>query len=264
VKSCKVHARGCSSAATAPSISLSRAPAGQTMDPSHVPHPIRFSGRRPPTPHPGARRRHHVAERTSKRGISRILFLSRGAAISLRRPLPGASIGPPEGHTSRASSSPLLGLSPDGVCRAGMVTHPAGGLLPHRFTLTDRVKGPAVCFLWHFPWPRGRWALPTVLPCGVRTFLILPTRMPTGRDRLPHFDYCTNDYTTSMAGRPVTNCFPWISARHPGRVRPPVGSPRAERGGTSRTGSPPEAGESTAAAAGDGGREPCIHPGTGG
>ena len=29
----------------------------------------------------------------------------------------------------------------------------------------------AVCFLLHFPWPRGRWALPTTASCGARTFL---------------------------------------------------------------------------------------------
>ena len=29
----------------------------------------------------------------------------------------------------------------------------------------------AVCFLWHCPWPRGRWALPTTLSFEARTFL---------------------------------------------------------------------------------------------
>ena len=29
----------------------------------------------------------------------------------------------------------------------------------------------AVCFLLHFPGPRGRWALPTIVFCGARTFL---------------------------------------------------------------------------------------------
>ncbi len=34
----------------------------------------------------------------------------------------------------------------------------------------------AVCFLWHFPYPKlGRWALPTTAPCGVRTFLRIST-----------------------------------------------------------------------------------------
>jgi len=29
----------------------------------------------------------------------------------------------------------------------------------------------AVCFLLHFPWPRGRWALPITVSYGARTFL---------------------------------------------------------------------------------------------
>ena len=29
----------------------------------------------------------------------------------------------------------------------------------------------AVCFLLHFPWPHGRWALPITMSCGARTFL---------------------------------------------------------------------------------------------
>ena len=40
----------------------------------------------------------------------------------------------------------------------------------------------AVCFLWHFPWPHGRWALPTIAPCGARTFLPpVPSERPEGR-----------------------------------------------------------------------------------
>jgi len=60
----------------------------------------------------------------------------------------------------------LLGLAPGGVCLARPVTRPAGELLPHRFTLTLRLGCPgpmAVCFLLHFPWPRGRWVLPTTV-----------------------------------------------------------------------------------------------------
>src|SRR5882672_7596120 len=35
-----------------------------------------------------------------------------------------------------------------------------------------RVLSPAaVYFLWHFPWDRSRWGLPSTLPCGARTFL---------------------------------------------------------------------------------------------
>jgi hypothetical protein len=72
----------------------------------------------------------------------------------------------------------LRGLAPGGVCLAKPVAWPAGALLPHRFTLTRRPVGDesptfrrAVCFLLHFPGPCGRWALPTTVSCGARTFL---------------------------------------------------------------------------------------------
>jgi hypothetical protein len=58
------------------------------------------------------------------------------------------------------------------------VTRTAGALLPHRFTLTTHSRNcrSAVCFLLHFPDPRGRWALPTTESCGARTFLqMLPS-----------------------------------------------------------------------------------------
>ena len=53
--------------------------------------------------------------------------------------------------------------------------HDAGALLPHLFTFAcsrftcDRAIG--CVFLWHFPAGFPEWALPTVLPSGVRTFL---------------------------------------------------------------------------------------------
>jgi hypothetical protein len=53
--------------------------------------------------------------------------------------------------------------------------HDAGGLLPHLFTLTAGVSGEsspeAVSFLCHFPSAFAAWDFPSVLPCGVRTFL---------------------------------------------------------------------------------------------
>ena len=53
-----------------------------------------------------------------------------------------------------------------------MVTHPAGALLPHRFTLTCAHEEPsAVYSLLHFPYSHERWALPTTASCGARTFL---------------------------------------------------------------------------------------------
>ena len=67
----------------------------------------------------------------------------------------------------------LRGLAPDGVYRATPVTRGAGELLPHRFTITCALRrGPsAVCFLLHCPSGCPAWVLPSVVPCGVRTFL---------------------------------------------------------------------------------------------
>ncbi len=64
----------------------------------------------------------------------------------------------------------LLGLAPGGVYLATPVTWGAGGLLHHRFTLTQPC-GWAVCSLWHCPADHSGWVLPTALLCGVRTFL---------------------------------------------------------------------------------------------
>jgi hypothetical protein len=52
----------------------------------------------------------------------------------------------------------------------------AGALLPHLFNLagprrTSQPRTWAVCFLWHFPAGFPGSALPTTLPCDVRTFL---------------------------------------------------------------------------------------------
>src|SRR5262245_9543206 len=42
--------------------------------------------------------------------------------------------------------------------------------LPDPATPENR-RPSAVCSLWHFPASRLDWALPSILPCGVRTFL---------------------------------------------------------------------------------------------
>src|SRR5689334_24340044 len=48
----------------------------------------------------------------------------------------------------------------------------AGALLPHHFNLAGPLARPwAVSFLWHFPAGFPGSALPTTLPCDVRTFL---------------------------------------------------------------------------------------------
>ena len=86
----------------------------------------------------------------------------------------------------RAASAEPVRLAPDGVWRAGPVARAAGGLLPHRFTLTGRDSGdprPAVCFLCHFPSAFAASLvssddLGSVLPCGVRTFLDASSEAP--------------------------------------------------------------------------------------
>ena len=92
-----------------------------------------------------------------------------GAAVAdgLMRPTRRLGAGHPSAQAIREAEGPL-GLAPGGVCLATAVTCGAGGLLHHRFTLTS---AEAVCFLWHFPAGHPGWALPTTLPCGVRTFL---------------------------------------------------------------------------------------------
>ena len=66
----------------------------------------------------------------------------------------------------------------------GLPSQPVAGLLVRSYrTISPLPRGQpstrkraraadvAVSFLWHFPWGCPRWALPTTLPCGVRTFL---------------------------------------------------------------------------------------------
>ena len=65
----------------------------------------------------------------------------------------------------------LCGLSPSGACRASRVTTAAVGSYPTVSPLPRPLRAEAVCSLLRCPWPFGRWALPTTLPCGARTFL---------------------------------------------------------------------------------------------
>jgi len=64
-----------------------------------------------------------------------------------------------------------------------------GGLLPHLFTLT--LAGGM--FLWHFPLVRTNWGLPSVLPCGARTFL--PSEEERSSEILP-LHYTTENFST--------------------------------------------------------------------
>jgi len=138
------------------------------------------------------RRAPSAQKKPGERAVSRILlpfpkdgpaaiYLGRSVAGRLQGGLPGAyllsEIG--AGH----SRSPLFGLAPGGVYRASRVTTRAVRSYRTVSPLPDPAiarsdGGPsAVCSLWHFPWPCGRWALPTTVPFGVRTFLpALPGR----------------------------------------------------------------------------------------
>ena len=62
----------------------------------------------------------------------------------------------------------LSGLAPGEVYLAETFTRLAGGLLHHRFTLTDNS---AVYFLLHFLAGYPEWVLPTTMLFGARTFL---------------------------------------------------------------------------------------------
>ena len=122
-------------------------------------------------------------------------------------------------RTGRATS--LFGLSPGGVCRAGDVAAPAVSsylaVSPLPPEPQEGVPGAreAVCSLWHFPGPRGRWGLPTTSPCGARTFL-----PPRGQA-----------IAGSSPGPPSRNrsCVE-AEARCPERVPPACGKPFAARG----------------------------------
>ena len=77
--------------------------------------------------------------------ISRILYRLCGdgghsswtdVAIGLKRPTRSATSLLGEDKDGQSLRRNLFGLAPGGGCQALMVTHQAGGLLPHRFTLT--------------------------------------------------------------------------------------------------------------------------------
>jgi len=130
----------------------------------------------------GSRRSGKKAKRAGKPGSVGSDHFSR-TTIARRLKQPTRTSNGPDRSVRRSEERrfALLGLAPGGVYRAEPVTRPAGALLPHRFTLTTHRQSrksagrSAVCFLWHFPWLRSRWALPTTLSCGARTFLGTPT-----------------------------------------------------------------------------------------
>lgn len=106
----------------------------------------------------------------------------------------------------RSASALLFGLAPDGVYRDSRRHRRPGELLPHLFTLAARVTpGWAVCFLWHCPWNRFRWALPSILLRGARTFL---GAIETARDRLARSD--RRQYSTASVGTTTSDPGPNI------------------------------------------------------
>src|SRR4029079_10466884 len=90
------------------------------------------------------------------------------ATISLGRQLPDGSSGVPGSSAGRVNGT-CFALQRLWCCSPAW-HHGAGGRLPHRFTLTG-AEAPAVSFLCHCPSAFAVWDFPSVLPCGVRTFL---------------------------------------------------------------------------------------------
>jgi hypothetical protein len=156
----------------------------------------------------------HLVERVSipqahpSRPISRILSPDRGSAPSDSGHLSGMHVAahlvqPTRSSTGTSSprssaacapeDSPLLGLAPGGVCLAGTVAGPAGGLLHHLFTLTARICAdaqirPRYAFCGTVPSGRPAWPLASTALCGVRTFLMPFALWRTARDRLAGSD----------------------------------------------------------------------------
>jgi len=136
------------------------------------------------------------------------------AAIYLGRQLPAASCDPPEG--SAGSFMPLLfGLAPGGVCLANQSPGCRWSLTPpfHPYRWHGGM------FLWHFPWGRPRWALPSTLPGGARTFLrhSLSTQCPRPRGPLASatIHISTPLYLDRYCwSNPVTETSPWAPSWH--------------------------------------------------
>ncbi len=87
----------------------------------------------------------------------------------------------------RSSGLPGSRVGPDRSCshiwpcfRWGLPSQPVARLLVRSYIKARRPapfhpclgrSQSAVCFLWHFPGPCGRWALPITVSCEARTFL---------------------------------------------------------------------------------------------
>src|SRR5580693_1923605 len=115
-------------------------------------------------------------------------------AIPLGRPSPGASSNQPERQGQRTRPcgvrtrrvSLLFGFAPGGACHAADVTARAVrsyrtlSPLPSRLTAFG-ARGPAVCFLWRFPWGRPRRTLSGAVSVWSPDFPPSFRRRPSGR-----------------------------------------------------------------------------------
>ncbi len=95
--------------------------------------------------------------------------------IYLGRRLPDASCGLPERNSETGYLfAPIRPCSKWGLpCRARRRVA-RWALTPpfHPCPQREKSRPLAVCSLWHFPSGRPAWGLPSILPCGARTFLI--------------------------------------------------------------------------------------------
>ena len=108
-------------------------------------------------------------------------------------PLPSSNL---PGNLRSGRSVSLFGLASDGACLAYHVTAITGGLLPHRFTLTQQHDDKSRCYALGgllsvaLAKDHSSRELPGILPCEARTFL-------------PVLKY-------AATVRPTQNCIIWI------------------------------------------------------
>jgi hypothetical protein len=136
---------------------------------------------------------HRDCHKGTSRPVSRVLYRPKSMVIiHLGLPLPTASCDLPA-NVERAARSHRpcgpLGLAPGGVYQATMVTHGAGGLLHHRFTLTRIAPGGLFSVALSRGLPRvgvtHRLALWSPdFPRHLRAAITRPTR-PSSRVRAP-------------------------------------------------------------------------------
>jgi len=92
-------------------------------------------------------------------------------AIHLGRRSPGGSSGVPGPSAGRVSGT-CFALHRTGFGEPAVSPRPLVGSYPTLSPLP--VVRPAVSSLFHFPSAFAAWGFPSVLPCGVRTFLGRP------------------------------------------------------------------------------------------